>query len=131
MSSSEGRGSNYLPCTLGQISKISLKTSKDICSDEKCRLAWSESDSIQNDLKCGFSWCQSARYSSIAFTDINSILLGNKLKIKLGFLSGDGRHDSFKICHIQFIYKQIYIEQIDNLDHGARLLMQGSIYNRG
>ncbi|GJR38603.1 hypothetical protein Tco_1214287 [Tanacetum coccineum] len=78
---------------------------RDIRSDEKCRVAWSECNSIQNDLKCGFSWSQSARDSSIAFFDIKSILFGNKLKIKLGLLSGDGRHDSAKICHIQFIYK--------------------------
>ncbi|GJX68135.1 retrovirus-related pol polyprotein from transposon TNT 1-94 [Tanacetum coccineum] len=36
------------------------------------------------------------RDSSIAFSDIKSILLGNKLKIKLGLLSSDGRHDSAK-----------------------------------
>ncbi|GKG44680.1 hypothetical protein Tco_0486118, partial [Tanacetum coccineum] len=59
---------------------------KDISSDEKCRITWSECNNIQNDLKCGFSWCQSLRDSSIAFSDIKSILLGNKLKIKLGLL---------------------------------------------
>ncbi|GJR76943.1 hypothetical protein Tco_0089308 [Tanacetum coccineum] len=58
---------------------------RDIYSDEKCRIAWSECNSIQNDLKCGFSWCQSARDSFIAFSDIKSILFGNKLKIKLGY----------------------------------------------
>ncbi|GKD24163.1 hypothetical protein Tco_1230377, partial [Tanacetum coccineum] len=71
---------------------------RDICNDEKCRIAWSESNSIQNDLKCGFSWCQSARDSSIAFFDIKFNFLGNKLKIKLGLLSSDGIHDFAKIC---------------------------------
>ncbi|GKB97120.1 hypothetical protein Tco_0983257, partial [Tanacetum coccineum] len=73
---------------------------RDIRNDEKCKITWSESDSIQNDLKCGFSWCQSARDSSIAFSDIKPIFLGNKPKIKLGLLSSDGRHDSAKTCHI-------------------------------
>ncbi|GJU34820.1 ribonuclease H-like domain-containing protein [Tanacetum coccineum] len=96
---------------------------RDIRSDEKWRIAWSECNSIQNDLKCGFYWCQSTRDSSIAFFDIKPILLGNKLKIKLGLLSSDGRYDSAKICHIQFTYKQIYIEQTDILDHEKCLLM--------
>ncbi|GJW93642.1 hypothetical protein Tco_0173314 [Tanacetum coccineum] len=69
-----------------------VRSSRDIRSDKKCRIAWSESDSIQNDLKCGFSWCQSARDSSISFSDIKSIFLRNKLKIKLGLLSSDERH---------------------------------------
>ncbi|GJY02270.1 hypothetical protein Tco_0360422 [Tanacetum coccineum] len=89
----------------------------NICSDEKGRVAWSESKSIQNDLKCGFSLYLSRIESSVAFSNLKSFLLGNKFKIKFSLLSSDGRHDSAKICHIQFIYKQIYISLKDNLDH--------------
>nr|GEV98191.1 ribonuclease H-like domain-containing protein [Tanacetum cinerariifolium] len=68
---------------VNRIPELVYVYSRDISSDEKCRISWSECNSIKNDLKCGFSWSQSARDSSIAFTDINSILLGNKLKIKI------------------------------------------------
>ncbi|GJS44114.1 hypothetical protein Tco_0569157 [Tanacetum coccineum] len=103
---------------------------RDISSDDKCRIAGSECKSIQNNLKCLFFWFQSTRDSSIAFSNDKSILFGNKLKIKLGLLSSDGSHDYAKSCHIQFIYKQIYITLKDNLDHDSRLLMQDMVYNR-
>ncbi|GJV04442.1 hypothetical protein Tco_1338011 [Tanacetum coccineum] len=89
----------------------------NICSDEKCRVAWSESKSIQNNLKCGFSLDLSRIESSVSFPNVKSFILWNKFKIKFGLLSSNGRHDSAKICHIQFIYKQIYISLKDNLDH--------------
>ncbi|GKD42564.1 hypothetical protein Tco_1267209 [Tanacetum coccineum] len=89
----------------------------NICSDEKCRVAWSESKSIQYDLKYGFSLYLSRIESSIAFPNLKSFLLGNKFQIKFDFLSSNGRHDSSKICHIQFIYKQIHITLTHNLDH--------------
>ncbi|GJX63070.1 hypothetical protein Tco_0295970 [Tanacetum coccineum] len=38
---------------------------RDIRSDEKCRIALSESDSIQNENENWVHWCQSARDSSI------------------------------------------------------------------
>ncbi|GJS61902.1 hypothetical protein Tco_0656686 [Tanacetum coccineum] len=47
--------------------------------------------------------------SSVAFSILKPFLLGDKFKIKFGLLSSNGRHDSAKICHIQFIYKQIYL----------------------
>ncbi|GKE49664.1 hypothetical protein Tco_1480922 [Tanacetum coccineum] len=78
---------------------------RNICSDEKCRIAWSESKSIQNNLKCRFSLFLSRIESSIAFSNLKSFLFGNKFQIKFGLLSSDGRHDFAKISHIQFIYK--------------------------
>ncbi|GJR44012.1 hypothetical protein Tco_1312115 [Tanacetum coccineum] len=55
--------------------------------------------------------------SSVAFSNLKLFLLGDKLKIKFGLLSSNGRHDSAKIFHRQFIYKQINISLMDNLDH--------------
>ncbi|GJS13563.1 hypothetical protein Tco_0408035 [Tanacetum coccineum] len=72
----------------------------NICSDEKCRVAWSESKSIQNDLKCGFSLYLSRIESSVAFPNRKSFLLGNKFQIKFGLLSSNGRHDSAKISEL-------------------------------
>ncbi|GJS44314.1 hypothetical protein Tco_0569357 [Tanacetum coccineum] len=72
----------------------------NICNDEKCKVAWSESKSIQNNLKCGFSLYLSKIESSVAFPNLKSFLLGNKFQIKFDLLSSNGRHDSAKICHI-------------------------------
>ncbi|GKF18619.1 hypothetical protein Tco_0063537 [Tanacetum coccineum] len=72
----------------------------NICSDEKCKVAWSESQSIQNNLKCGLSLDLSRIESSIGISNLWSFLFGNKFKIKFCLLSSDGRHDSAKICHI-------------------------------
>ncbi|GKC20081.1 hypothetical protein Tco_1022231 [Tanacetum coccineum] len=79
--------------------------------DEKCRITWSECNSIQNDLKCGFSWCQSTRDSSIAFSDIKSILFGTRLQVKLGLLSSDGSHDSAKIVTYNFHIQANFIQK--------------------
>ncbi|GJR22482.1 hypothetical protein Tco_0971009 [Tanacetum coccineum] len=84
---------------------------RDIGSDEKCRIAWSECKCIQNNLKCFLFWFQSTKDSSIAFSNVKSILFGNKFKVKLGLLSSDRSHDSAKSCHIQFKHKQIYLAQ--------------------
>ncbi|GJY31460.1 hypothetical protein Tco_0414955 [Tanacetum coccineum] len=66
----------------------------NICSDEKCKVAWSKSKSIQNDLKCWLSLDLSRIESSVAFPNVNSFLLWNKFQIKFGLLSSNGRHDS-------------------------------------
>nr|GEW06289.1 alpha/beta hydrolases superfamily protein [Tanacetum cinerariifolium] len=42
----------------------------DICSDEKCRVAWSESKSIKNELKCGFFLDLSRIKSSVSFPNL-------------------------------------------------------------
>ncbi|GJX55142.1 hypothetical protein Tco_0285039, partial [Tanacetum coccineum] len=81
---------------------------RNICSGEKCKITWSESKIIQDNLKCKFSLFLSRIDSSIAFSNLKPFLLGNKFKIKFGLLSSDGRYDSAKISHIQFIYKQIF-----------------------
>ncbi|GJT24707.1 hypothetical protein Tco_0894644 [Tanacetum coccineum] len=82
---------------------------RDISSDEKCRISWSECKCIQNKLKCFFFWFQSTRDSSIAFSNVKSILFGNKFKkVKLSLLSSDGNHDSAKSCHISLITRNIY-----------------------
>ncbi|GJS04981.1 hypothetical protein Tco_0321489 [Tanacetum coccineum] len=83
----------------------------NIYSDEKCRVTWSESQSIQNNLKCRLSLNLSRIESSISFSNVKSFLLWNKFKIKFCLLSSDGRHDSAKSYHIQFIYKQICITE--------------------
>ncbi|GJZ83594.1 hypothetical protein Tco_0648767 [Tanacetum coccineum] len=44
-------------------------------------------------------------------------------------ISSDGRYDSAKSCHIQFICKQIYIK-MDNLAHDVRSLIQNKVYYR-
>ncbi|GJX78534.1 hypothetical protein Tco_0326683 [Tanacetum coccineum] len=72
----------------------------NISSDEKCRVVWSESKSIQNNLKRGFSLNLSRIESSVAFQNVKSFLLWNKFQIKFGLLSSNGRHDSARICHI-------------------------------
>ncbi|GJZ02320.1 hypothetical protein Tco_0520281 [Tanacetum coccineum] len=46
--------------------------------------------------------------SFVEFSNFKPFLLGNKFKIKFGLLSSDGRHDSAKISHIQFIYKHTF-----------------------
>ncbi|GJV54121.1 hypothetical protein Tco_1449862 [Tanacetum coccineum] len=81
---------------------------KNICSGEKCGIARSERKSIQDNLKCRASLFFSNIVSSIAFSNLKPFLLENKFKIKFGLLSSDGRYYSAKICHIQFIYKQIF-----------------------
>ncbi|GKE88799.1 hypothetical protein Tco_1566274, partial [Tanacetum coccineum] len=85
---------------------------RNICSGEKCRIAWSESKSIQDNLKCRFSLFISRIDSFIAFSNLKPFLFGNKFKIKFGLLSSDGRHNSTKISHIQTI-----ISLKNNLDH--------------
>ncbi|GJT38990.1 hypothetical protein Tco_0938855 [Tanacetum coccineum] len=81
---------------------------RNICSGEKCGIERSESKSIHDNLKCRLCLFLSRIDSSIAFSNIKPFLLGNKFKIKFSLLSSDGRHDSAKISHIQFIYKQIF-----------------------
>ncbi|GJW43059.1 hypothetical protein Tco_0071858 [Tanacetum coccineum] len=81
---------------------------KNICSDEKSEITQSESKSIQDNLKCRLSLFLSRIKSSVSFSNLKSFLLGNKFQIKFSLLSSDGRHDSAKISHIQFIYKQIF-----------------------
>ncbi|GJX43856.1 uncharacterized mitochondrial protein-like protein [Tanacetum coccineum] len=44
----------------------------NICSDEKCRVSWSESQSIQNNLKSGFTLDLSRIESSIAFSNVKN-----------------------------------------------------------
>ncbi|GJT10797.1 hypothetical protein Tco_0857839 [Tanacetum coccineum] len=51
---------------------------RNICSDEKCGIARSESKSIQDNLKCRFSLFLSRIESSVAFSNLKSFLLGNK-----------------------------------------------------
>ncbi|GJX37716.1 hypothetical protein Tco_0251019 [Tanacetum coccineum] len=70
---------------------------RNICNDEKCRVAWCESQSIQNNLKCGFSLDLSRIESFVAFSIVKSFLLWNKFQIRFGLLSSNGRHDSAKI----------------------------------
>ncbi|GKE61332.1 hypothetical protein Tco_1511699 [Tanacetum coccineum] len=89
---------------------------KNICSDEKCGIARSESKIIQDNLKCRLSLFLSRVKSSVAFSNLKPFLFRDKFQIKFGLLSSDGRHDSAKISHIQFIYKQIFSLK-DNLDH--------------
>ncbi|GJW17239.1 hypothetical protein Tco_0024675 [Tanacetum coccineum] len=93
---------------------------RNICSDEKCGIARSESKSIQDNLKCRLSLFLSRIKSSIAFSNLKPFLFGDKFQFKFGLLSSDGRHDSAKISHIQFIHKQIFSLK-DNLDHEERL----------
>ncbi|GJX18243.1 hypothetical protein Tco_0219075 [Tanacetum coccineum] len=81
---------------------------RNIYSDEKSGTARSESKSIQDNLKCRPSLFLSRIKSSVSFSNLKSFLLGNKFQIKFGLLSSDERHDSAKISHIQFIYKQIF-----------------------
>ncbi|GJW94627.1 hypothetical protein Tco_0174299 [Tanacetum coccineum] len=50
----------------------------NICSDEKSRVAWTESQSIQNNLKCGLSLDLSRIKSSVAFSNVKSFLFWNK-----------------------------------------------------
>ncbi|GJS15120.1 hypothetical protein Tco_0409592, partial [Tanacetum coccineum] len=59
----------------------------NICSDEICRLAWSESQSIRNNLKCGLSLDLSRIESFVAFSNVKYFLLWNKFQIKFGLLS--------------------------------------------
>ncbi|GKC62866.1 hypothetical protein Tco_1095464 [Tanacetum coccineum] len=51
---------------------------KNICSDEKSRMARTESKSIQDNLKCMLSLFLSRIESSVAFSNLKSSLLGNK-----------------------------------------------------
>ncbi|GJW63822.1 hypothetical protein Tco_0115706 [Tanacetum coccineum] len=88
----------------------------NIYSGEKYGIARSESKSMQDNLKCRFSLFLS-RVESSAFSNLKPFLLWDKFKIKFGLLSSNERHDSAKIFHIQFIYKQINISLKDNLDH--------------
>ncbi|GKA78711.1 retrovirus-related pol polyprotein from transposon TNT 1-94 [Tanacetum coccineum] len=74
------------------------------------------SQSIQNNLKSGLSLDLSRIESSIAFSNVKSLLLWNKFQIKFGLLTSNGRQDSAKICHIQFIYKNQ--EQSPNISQG-------------
>ncbi|GKA86303.1 hypothetical protein Tco_0808014 [Tanacetum coccineum] len=76
---------------------------RNICSGKECRIAQSESKSIQDNFKCGLSPFLSRIKSSVAFSNLKSFLLGDKLQIKFDLLSSNGRHDSAKISHIQFI----------------------------
>ncbi|GJS59934.1 hypothetical protein Tco_0654718 [Tanacetum coccineum] len=59
----------------------------NIYSDKKCRVAWSESKSIQNDLKCRFSLYLYRIKSSVAYPNLKPFLLGNKFQIKFDLLS--------------------------------------------
>ncbi|GKB66057.1 hypothetical protein Tco_0927469, partial [Tanacetum coccineum] len=62
---------------------------RNICSDEKSRIARSESKSIKDNLKCRLALFLSRIESSIAFSNLKSFLLGYKFQIKFGLLSGD------------------------------------------
>ncbi|GKF81786.1 hypothetical protein Tco_0240388 [Tanacetum coccineum] len=66
----------------------------NICSGEKCRIARSESKSIQDNLKCGLYLRLSRIDSPVAFSNLQLFLLGDKFKIKFVLLSSNGRHDS-------------------------------------
>ncbi|GKG10647.1 hypothetical protein Tco_0342047, partial [Tanacetum coccineum] len=81
---------------------------RNIYSDEKSGIARNERKSIQDNLKCMFSLFLSRIKSFVAFSNLKSFLLGNKFQIKSSLLSNDGRYDSAKISHIQFIYKLIF-----------------------
>nr|GEW15095.1 zf-CCHC domain-containing protein/UBN2 domain-containing protein [Tanacetum cinerariifolium] len=63
-----------LECTKCQLLRIENEKCRvdfwDICSDEKYRVAWSESKSIKNELKCGFFLDLSRIKSFIAFPNL-------------------------------------------------------------
>ncbi|GJY16435.1 hypothetical protein Tco_0386857 [Tanacetum coccineum] len=82
----------------------------NICSDEKGRVAWSESKSIQNNLKCGFFLDLSRIESSIAFPNLKSFLLGNKFKIKFGLLSSQPKKKKANnvVFVVYFRYDRIF-----------------------
>ncbi|GJW45751.1 hypothetical protein Tco_0077397 [Tanacetum coccineum] len=69
----------------------------NICSDVKGKVAWSESQSIQNNLKCRLPLDLSRIESFVKFSNVKTFLFWNKFQIKFGLLSSNGRHDSAKI----------------------------------
>ncbi|GJV18883.1 hypothetical protein Tco_1367903 [Tanacetum coccineum] len=108
----------------------------NICSDEKGRVAWSESKSIHNDLKCGFSLYLSRIESSVTFPNVKSFLLWNKFKIKFGLLSRYELHitvgssaERFKFPEDMLLKPSFLIKKL-NLSRGKGLVKMSASWHK-